>query len=302
MTRDEAEHFKHLQYMRLNSDVYTAINLPFADAVDEYLQRYDRRGLSTESKYQANVGIVKFIEVAGPFAGTKQITQRDIDYFITHRQAEVRPYTVNKNLGQLRAFINYLVKRNYHSGGIEFEMMKTQALNVTALTIDQIRQLLRHCLTSAWRLRIILSLVTGLRSVDVDELKLANINLQEMVAATTEKKTGKRRLLPLPDAIKPMLKSYIGSLPEGQVDLFADRGQRYHWDHNIRGDSKVTRQDLRRTHSSLMQTVGGIGSIADILAHSDERVTRKFYTDQQLVDRWRVNQLPVADWLNIDVV
>ncbi len=39
-----AEHFQHLKYHQLNSDVFqSAINLPWADLKAEFLQRYDIR-------------------------------------------------------------------------------------------------------------------------------------------------------------------------------------------------------------------------------------------------------------------
>ena len=46
-----------------------------------------------------------------------------------------------------------------------------------------------------------------------------------------------------------------------------------------------------------MQKIGSIGSAQNLLEHSDQRVTEEFYTDQELILRWKVNQLPVRQWL-----
>ena len=94
-----------------------------------------------------------------------------------------------------------------------------------------------------------------------------------------------------------MLNDYLSSLSEGQVKLFADRNIRKTWE-KIRGDTNITRQDLKRTFSTFMQKIGSISSAQNLLEHYDSKTTLEFYTDQEVVLRWKVNQLPVKEWLD----
>jgi hypothetical protein len=61
----------------------------------------------------------------------------------------------------------------------------------------------------------------------------------------------------------------------------------------------ITRQDLRVTASTLMQRIGSIGSAKTLLQHSSTKTTGEFYTDEEVVLRWKVNQLNplIREWL-----
>lgn len=117
-------------------------------------------------------------------------------------------------------------------------------------------------------------------------------------------KTGKVYLSrPLPSAIIPALKSYVaGQIKRGlslDTRLIPDKNIRHGWE-TIREKAKlpnITRQDLRVTFSTLIQKIGSIGAAQNLLEHSDSRVTETFYSDMELLLRWRVNQLPVKEWL-----
>jgi len=99
---------------------------------------------------------------------------------------------------------------------------------------------------------------------------------------------------PLPTSALYELRSYLNGLNKGQVRLFGDVNVRKEFD-KFRG--KTTRQDLRRTFSTLMQMIGPISSAQQLLEHYSPRTTEEFYSDRELLLRWRVNQLPVDSWL-----
>lgn len=46
-----------------------------------------------------------------------------------------------------------------------------------------------------------------------------------------------------------------------------------------------------------MQRIGAEHSTVRLLEHSDPRVTKTWYTDNEVLDKLRVNLLPVDDWL-----
>jgi integrase len=129
------------------------------------------------------------------------------------------------------------------------------------------------------------------------------------------RKTGKDGLAPIPTDLRPIL-----------VRLVANRGGRLFQDRNIRGEweniriraglyrlkpgetlvskkrktviYEVDRQDFRKTFSTLIQKTSGLSSAQQLLQHSSERVTTDYYTDTALLLAWRVEQLPVKQWIS----
>ena len=204
-------------------------------------------------------------------------------------------YTINKDVGRFKTLVAWMAKNKYHTGDIRFTMLKTPKVIVNALTTEQIRALLKACPTEAWRIRILISLCTGMWKTDVDRLRVANLSIIDMTITKPAQKIGKPIQAPLPDILESILVAYLKSLPKDQERLFTDVNVRKTWD-SFRGE--VTRQNLRQTFSTLIQKVGGIGSAQNLLQHFDSSTTLRFYTDIELILKWKVNQLPVKEWLN----
>ena len=226
------------------------------------------------------------------------VIQRVIDRFIVTRlDSKASRWTVNKDIGNLHAFLVWCTKQRYIAGGIEIRKVKVERRIVKALTTEQIRAILAACPSMVWRIRVLLSLCTGLRKNDLDGLPAVSVDLERMSLDTTSQKTGKVFLgRQLPRALKSLLLEQLSG-KTGQ--LFQDHNVRKEWD-AIRIRAKlpgITRQDFRRTFSTLLQRIGNIGSAQTLLEHSDSRVTGEFYTDSEMILRWKVNQLPVKDWL-----
>ena len=295
-TKGEAEHFAHMKYMEINSDVYDLIDKGWDELVIEYLRSYDIRGLSQSSKYEAKRFLLTFKKNCSPKT-SKSVNQNMCDWHILQRQNQgVSRFTVNKDIGRLRAFIAWMKKRGYNNSKIELTMLKTSKPEVKALTTEQIQKLFRDCPTKAWRARILLSLVTGLRKTDIENIPNGIIDLKAMKFDSKSLKTGKvYNNRPIPKDAIPELAEYVESLPEGQVMLFEDRNVRKEFDKFRNG---ITRQDFRKTFSTYMQTIGSIGSAQNLLEHYSPETTKEFYTDQELVLRWKINQLPVKEWLS----
>ncbi len=293
-TKALANHFAKIKYAQLNSDVFTgSIDIPWQQAKDEYLQKYDLRGFAAASKYEASRTLSSFEKVCGKL-NTNSIMQHHINCFILKRQKAVVGETVNKDISRIRAFLRWLKKHNYHPGNIEIELIKTPTRIIKALTTEHIRKLLQDAPTEAWRVRILLSLTTGLRKNDVESLRIDDLDIKAMIVRVVAQKTGKANVWPIPDLLQPTLTAYLTALPKDQTRLFDDVNMRKTWD-AFRGT--ITRQNFRQTFSTLLQKVGSIGSAQELLQHSSVRVTQESYTDMELILRWKVNQLPVVEWL-----
>ena len=305
-TLDEVDRFRFRKYQEINSDVYDSVDLSWAEAREMYLQHYDTDNLAASSKYEAARCLDAFARHFGPTA-PKQITQRLTDAFFAALSKQTKsPHTMNKYKGRFKAFMRWLADRNYHSGKIKITMSKTPQSHATALSVGRVHDILRACPTDIWRMRVMVSLVTGLRRDDVEALQVADVDVAARQVATRSKKTGKVSAKPLPDVLMPFFEAYLAG-KTGK--LFPDINVRKEWDalrlragYASKIDGKitnftVTRQDFRRTHATLMGLADGLQAAARALDHSSTAVTAQYYSDLSLIQRVRVNQLPVKEWL-----
>lgn len=320
-TKSEQTRFANLTYQRINSDVYTSIDLPFADLRDGYLQSYDIRGLAAGSKYEASRFLSVFFEISMP-ATSRSIDQRMVDVFILRRRKQTRSaYTLNKDIRHMHAFLAWMKKRGYHPGGIDISPVPVPQLIRKAISDDDIRRLFTCAASDAWRVRLLISLFTGLRAGDVDRLRVADVDLEALTLSIVQQKTHKAAVKPIPDAACSLLRRYIDGLDGGQGRLFDDRGVRRAWDKlrtaaglfeldpaalvipsGCRNPApkknwKVLRQDLRRTYATAIEKTRPMFGATEALQHSSRSVTDDHYLDRMAVERWQVDQLPIEKWL-----
>lgn len=296
-TRRLADLRRSILMQQINSEVYIgSVSVPMSDAQDEYLRRYETLNLADASRYEAQLALKRLISAIGDIP-TAKLSQSHFDTFLQDHSSKVGPWTVNKTIGRLTAFLNWAScpQRRYITTPITLQKVKTPPVIVTVLTDQQIRSLIERAPSEAWKIRILISLTTGFRKNDTDSLRTAELDIDDLTIRSVAFKTGKPLTAPLPDKLAPMLTAYITSLPSNQEKLFADRNTRKIWDSFKQG---ITRQDLRKTFSTLIQTIGSIDSARDLLQHSSDRTTNQFYTDRQFVLRWKVNQLPIDKWIS----
>lgn len=298
-TKGAAEYQRMRLERRINSSRYGGTALPWDDAVADYLAHFDREGKAASTRYESERTLRLFARATFPRT-TADLTQRTVDFYIDERRQSLgSAWSVQKDVQRLKTFARWLAARSCHWEPIQWPKIRAQPVEKHALRDDQIRQLLAACETPAWRMRVLLSLCTGLRSKDVDALRVSDIDLEAGAIATRSTKTGKRMpRRPLPDALMPHLKTYAEGICGDK--LFSDVNVRKAWE-SLReraGLPHVTRQDLRVTFSTLMQRIGAEHSTVRLLEHSDPRVTKTWYTDNEVMDKLRVNLLPVDDWLS----
>jgi len=286
----------------LNSDVFTGtVAIDWNQIRNEYEHSKKVAGVVEDSLYEVALTLCHFERLVGK-CNSKQITQNAIDKYILERGKEVVRSTLNKDIRNLKAFINWCRENRYVNGEIKIRELKEDERPVKSLSKTQIKKLLsaskRH---KKLRMRILLALGTGLRLGDIDPIRVSDINFEKSSVTKRSKKTRKSmgsRPVPLP--IMAELKKYVSGLDAEQEKVFNDNFSRYRWSkirHKLGlGDFKF--HDLRETFGSVLAQNGVSTAVTQkLLEHSSTDLTNKIYTNVDPVLRHAVDQIPASDWL-----
>ncbi len=123
-TKALAEHYRQIKYVQLNSDVFTGtVTVDWQQMIEEY--RHDKQvaGLVEASLYEEALTLRHFERLVGR-CSSKQITQHAIDTFILDRGKEVKRTTLNKDISNLKAFMNWCRGNRYVNGEIKLKLLK----------------------------------------------------------------------------------------------------------------------------------------------------------------------------------
>ena len=297
-----AEHFRQIKYTQLNSDVFTGtVSVDWPQIRDEYVHSKKVAGCVEDSIYEVALTLRHFELLVGR-CNSKLITQNTIDKFILERGKEVIRSTLNKDIRNLRAFINWCGENRYVNGEIKIRELKEDERPVKSLSNTQIKKLLSTCKRyKTLRMRILLALGTGLRLGDLESIRVSDINFESNSVTTRSKKTRKSMgSRPVPVPIMAELKKYVSGLDAKQENIFNDNFSRYRWV-KIRqklGLDDFKFHDLRKTFGSVLAQNGVSTAVTQkLLEHSSPDLTNKVYTNVDPVLRHAVDQIPVGDWL-----
>lgn len=301
-TKALAEHFRHIKYAQLNSDVFTSvIDSDWHQIVEEY-KRYKRvEGLEESSIYEI-VLTLRHYERLVSATSSKHITQQSLDTFILKRSEEVKKSTLNKDIKNLQAFLKWAANNRFVSPDLKVKKVRVAQKPVTSLSPQQIKKLIT--IASKYptlRLRVLLAVTTGLRRGDIEAIRIGDIQFDRNTIATRNRKAKKvMPERPIPEPIMTELSNYIATLPEGQERLFPDKFSPKRWEKVRRamGLPKLQFHDLRKTFASLLAQKGVSTTVTQrSLEHSSPRLTNDVYTNIDPVLRQAVSLLPVGDWL-----
>jgi integrase len=299
-----AEHFQAIIYHELNTGVLRSnINLPWDMLTARYLLTYDIRRLAPSSKYESGLTLRHFEYINGPVS-SKNINQQHLDLFSLERGDLVGDHTLKKDLSNLRAFIRWAQKNNYLERNLAVTMIKVSQRPPVALSTKQIQSLLISARqrSATWYIRILLAITTGLRSSDIDRLKIADLDFENQAIRTYSKKTKKTMSArPMHSALVPILTRYIAELPAGQVKLLADdthTHKKYKKIRNRAGLAGLRFHDLRSVFSFILQSKDvPLSVVQNLLEHSSPALTERIYTQTNPLLAPAVERLPVNDWL-----
>jgi len=267
----------------------------------EYREAKKIQGVTEGTLYEIALSLRNFERLAGKLS-SKQITQSVIDQFILQRGTEVQRATLNKDIRNFKAFVNWCRENRYLNGNIKLKELKEEERPVRSLNDTQIKNLLETSSQyPAIELRILLALGTGLRRGDIDTLKIGDIDFERNCIATTSRKTKKSMASrPVSAEVIKEISKYICSLDVGQEKLFRTKFNHRKWRKVCKkaGLADLKFHDLRKTFCSLLAQNGVSTAVTQrLLEHSSPNLTNKIYTNVDPVLRQSVNQLPVGQWL-----
>ena len=301
-SKELAEHYKHIKYAQLNSDVFTGIiTVDWQEMLDEYREAKIVQGVTEGTLYEHSLSLRNFERIVGK-CNSKQITQNVIDKFILERTNEVKRATLNKDIRNIKTYVNWCREQRYLNGNIKLKELKVEERPVKSLYNGQIKKLLAATKQyPAMKMRVLLALATGLRRGDIETLKISDIDFEKNCICTTSKKTKKcMSSRPVSAEVMSELSKFVCSLDVGQEKLFRTKFGYRRWRKICKKAELVDFKfhDLRKTFCSLLAQNGVSTAVTQrLLEHSSPNLTNKVYTNVDPVLRSAVEQLPVGDWL-----
>ena len=301
-TRKLAEHYCHLKYSQLNSDVFTGIvTIGWKQMVEEYRESKKVQGVTEATLYEIAHTLQHFERLIEK-CSSKQIAQNSIDKFILERGSEVKRTTLNKDIRNLRTFINWGREKRYLNRTIKIRVLKEDERPVKSLNNAQVKKLMSVAEPyPSIKMRILLALGTGLRRGDIESLKISDIDFENNSIATSSRKTRKSMgSRPVSTAVMIELSRYVCELDPGQEKLFKDNFS-YKWWRKICkevGLADLKFHDLRKTFGSMLAQNGISTAVTQkLLEHASPNLTNKVYTNVDPVLRHAVEQIPIGKWL-----
>jgi integrase len=301
-SKELAQHYKQIKYSQLNSDVFTGTVLAdWSQMIDEYREAKKIQGVTEGTLYEIALSLRNFERLVGK-CNSKQITQNAIDNFILQRSEEVKRPTLNKDIRNLKTFVNWCRENRYLNGNIKIKELKEEERPVRSLNDVQIKKLLIVAEAyPAIKMRILLALGTGLRRGDIDSLKISDLDFESNSIATTSRKTKKSMASrPVSAEVMAELSRFVCRATVGQEKLFSDNFSHRKWRKVCKeaGLADLKFHDLRKTFGSMLAQNGVSTAVTQrLLEHSSPNLTNKVYMNVDPVLRQSVNQLPIEQWL-----
>jgi integrase len=297
-----AKHFCQIKYTQLNSDVFTGTaNADWHQMVNEYRQAKQIGGIRETSIYEAMLTLGHFKRLTH-IDSSKELTQAVLDQFILARSQEIQKSTLNKDIRNLNAFLNWAAKNRFVALGLQVKKVRVPQKPVVALSPSQVKDLLSAASRyPTQRLRILLAVTTGLRRGDIEAIRIGDIHFDRGTIATKNRKAGKAMAeRPIPEEIMTELSNHVATLLDGQEKLFADRFSPKKWKKvcKLVGLPSLKFHDLRKTFASMLAQRGVSTAVTQrLLEHSSPQLTNDVYTNVDPVLRQAISQLPVSEWL-----
>lgn len=242
-----------------------------------------KRSAATVEYYSTKLGHI--VRVMGADLPLAEISAGSVDAYIdTRRKEDAVQHTISKELGALRHMLRVAKRRLAFAGDVDslfpIGFGKDYEPRRRSLTWEEIPKLLPE-LAPRWRAWVAFALVSGARKIEVERAEASDVSPARDVVQIRGSKTDlSDDAVAVPVAFRSLL--------DLALDLGAKEGPLVgHWGNATRdlaeacmraGIVKVTPNDLRRTHATLLRASGtSVDLVARQLRHTDSRMVQRVY-------------------------
>lgn len=221
----KSEALKFLTKIRNKSELLqsTKVNYKISDLKNEVL-KYARTNFNKKTVWEYSNILTKFIDVTGDIF-IKDISIKNIEHFKQVRLNDVRPATMNKDIGTLRSAFNYALKLDWINENPFSKVNKIPIPEKERLSISEteLNSLLEVIDVKFLREMVLFAVNSGMRQGEIINLQWQDIDFSNSTItirnkATFKTKTGKMRIIPLTNRLRDILKDIAG-IPENVLNI-----------------------------------------------------------------------------------
>ena len=284
----EARLWQVFTLYQLNHENWQGVTgLRWVDAIHLYFLAKEAQDIAAGTRFQIENTFKHFDKVI-TIGNTEQLCERYIESYIRTRKETVCNRSVNKDLENLRAFHNWLVKNHYNNQSITWTMLKTIKRPFIPPTTDQLISLFNYAKACpSLYARMVLALALGVRRSAIESITLlpdadCRIDLDTGIVYLLEIKTKEIIAKRLGDKALSKIIYYIDTLPAQQTRLFSDV-----WDGKVRQEWEKGRKraglpnfhfhHLRNLSVSLLVDRGESSVVLqEHLGHKNFKTTKRY--------------------------
>lgn len=300
-----ADYRKQLEE-NLNKGLIPKENTTWATLKAKYIQHKTAAGVTDSAKKQITLTLDRY-QLLADIQTAKDVSVDSIEkYIIARQKPKERPtdangtpvkakggeykqvtskYTLKKDLSNIRAFVHWGQKCKYFDSSIEVMMNKVSKRVINTLDNVQIKNLLIAARKKAYSryMRCLLMLCTGLRPIDIQNLRWDNIDFERSRFTAGQQKTGKyMQDRKIPPYVLKQLTEYQTQCPDNEPRLFTDvfASRQFKQIANEAGLPKEIRYyDLKATFVTDIRKRKGIEVASDAVQHASLQTTRDWYAN-----------------------
>ncbi len=265
----------------------------FAQVAEEYLAF--KRGKGKRSIREDEKILKKLKARLGPDTPLPEISAQRIAQYDRERVSEksklgrpVTPSTVNRELAVLRHLLRLAEEWGYIDKVPRIRLAKEPEGRLRFLDEDELVRLLAACEAKASKSPVLLPIVTvavntGIRKGEILALAWERVDFARGVLRLEQTKSGRRREIPMNQAVYEALSSLAGPKAEGHVFRKGDGSkwgsirtafERACWDAKVEA---FRFHDLRHTFAShFMMSTGDLPTLQKILGHATLAMTMRY--------------------------
>ena len=221
------------------------------------------------------------------FLGEKhlsEVTLLDIDLFLAElKRRGWEPGSIYTAAVAVKRFLEFVGLGDRISG---FELPRRERRLPRYLEPEEVARMVEACPSLRDRVVILLLFTTGLRVSELVSLKRDDVDLEKR-SIRVRGKGGKERVVYFPEALVPLLRAYIGELPDDAEYLFPSVGGHMHYttvERIVRKAAesaglrkKVTPHVLRHSFATYSLAMGlDLREIQELLGHSSLSTTQVY--------------------------